>query len=377
MNLFAAAFIAATPPSPTCVALSTAVAASKAKCTTKSTAPLNNSGVSSFLNGLQIASNPGYVIIIFIVLLVVCLIYSRQYQQNKGKHRAVHNLRKNNDTKRWFFERKYAEISFIFVGILSVIVLLEINVNHWPTTTAALPIALWTVWLGYSQFIDVRNESSIDKFYERINITNRKLDEWENARKFAGPWYNDSLTIIDQEYDPVEKDKNIEQNTAYQLTMYVCLDLDNIESAIVKYQAGYMSSSNVYRSIETFTHRCAYSAAFREIARTCLDSRRGYHAVTKAVVDDILEECRKEEWEVSAKKPWPLIVTKDRSGTGLKCPICSEKSVEINKWEDSSVIGPGQEHSITFKASCKHRWKTVFSESNGRLVMETERLSDI
>jgi hypothetical protein len=136
-------------------------------------------------------------------------------------------------------------------------------------------IGLGALYLGFQQWSAARRELSLDKFYERLAATNRKLDEYRGARDFAGPWR-----------DKHEEDEDL----AYERKMYVYLELDNLEYAIAKYNLGYMSSSDAYRSLRTFRQRCDASPEFCKLALNCVSTNLGYNAQTKQAVKSSVKE---------------------------------------------------------------------------------------
>ncbi len=178
------------------------------------------------------------------------LVHHRQRLQrvSKRKTKAFDEL-KTLEIKRRLFDRRYNEVSLGLIGIGIVALAALVNMYKWNATVVTALVALAALWVGYRQFIDIRNEISIDKFYERLKITNEKMDKWPGTRQFASPWCADG-----------KKDKDIfekENNESYQLQMYVFLELDNLEYALMKYRAGYMSTENMVRSVRTFRARCA------------------------------------------------------------------------------------------------------------------------
>lgn len=130
-------------------------------------------------------------------------------------------------------------------------------------------LGLGALYLGLQQWSAARSELSLDKFYEKLAATNRKLDEYHGAREFAGPWSDSS-----------EGDEDL----AYERKMYVYLELDNLEYAIAKYNLGYMASSDAYRSLRTFRQRCHASSEFCRLASTCVETNEGYNWATKKAV---------------------------------------------------------------------------------------------
>jgi hypothetical protein len=116
-----------------------------------------------------------------------------------------------------------------------------------------------------------RNETSIDTFYARLNITNERLDSWPAARELlsAGEGY-----------------RNMSTDISYEQAMYTYLELDNLEYAMEKYRLGYMTPEQALRSLRTFRSRCE-SPAFRDLALQCCVPGRGYNPDTANVVSRV------------------------------------------------------------------------------------------
>lgn len=162
----------------------------------------------------------------------------------------------------------------VALSVIAVFVLAELFPKLFPppeSTHAAVTgvIGLGALYLGLQQWSAARSELSLDKFYEKLAATNRKLDEYHGAREFAGPWSDGS-----------EESEDL----AYERKMYVYLELDNLEYAIAKYNLGYMSSSDAYRSLRTFRQRCHASSEFCRIASVCVETNEGYNWQTKQAV---------------------------------------------------------------------------------------------
>jgi hypothetical protein len=140
-------------------------------------------------------------------------------------------------------------------------------------------IGVGALSLGFQQWTLTRGALALDKFYERLAATNQKLDEYSGAREFAGPWR-----------DNAEEDENL----AFGKKMYVYMELDNLEYAIAKYNIGYMSASNAYRSLRTFRQRCDGSLEFCKLASKCVEENLGYNEQTRQAVESSKYYCAPE-----------------------------------------------------------------------------------
>ena len=154
-------------------------------------------------------------------------------------------------------------------------------------------IALGALGLGFHQWCASRNEISLDRFYDRLEVTNRILDEHKEVRSFAGPWQS------------VEGSKNQhDEDVIYHTSMYVYRELDNLEYAIAKYKLGYMSPENALRSLRTFRVRCNLSPEFRELALMCAAANEGYDSITQEVVNKVCDKIREEECVKVGSQPF-------------------------------------------------------------------------
>lgn len=126
-------------------------------------------------------------------------------------------------------------------------------------------IAFGALIFGFQQWNESKNETSIDRYYERLTLTNSKLTDSRGlCQMFPHFW---------------------EEND-FEKTLYVYLELDNLEYAITKYHYGYMHTFIAYRSLLTFISRCQ-SAEFLKLAKTCVKGSIGYHEMTQIVVNNI------------------------------------------------------------------------------------------
>jgi hypothetical protein len=100
---------------------------------------------------------------------------------------------------------------------------------------------------GLWQWQTARNEVSMDKYYERLNIANQ--------------WWKASTPVRKMMSALSPRSENPE------VTMYVCLELDNLEYVVEKYRIGYIDDEQACRGLCAFQIRCLEAAEFRHIAR--------------------------------------------------------------------------------------------------------------
>jgi hypothetical protein len=195
---------------------------------------------------------------------------------------AQKRLRAKREIERFGFQRTFSvrHGAWIFVGgVIAVALVAGILVQELPfqlsgpeTVTAIVAVSAFI--LGYQQWNAARNEIALDKYYERLEITNQRLDEWRAARSLAGTW-------------PIaEGSQHLKEEELFQRTMYVYRELDNLEYAVVKYRLGYMSAETALRCLRTFRARCQ-SLEFRDITLKCISVNEGYEHATIEVVKEV------------------------------------------------------------------------------------------
>jgi hypothetical protein len=121
----------------------------------------------------------------------------------------------------------------------------EIDITLGVLTTGAFLIA-------YQQWREARYEQSLEKFYDRLELANRRLEKLDNTNTFD---------------------------------MYIFTELDNLEYVIEKYRLDYMSSAHAVRAKRTFYSRCEQEE-FREKALYWVGVA-GYQPTTVEVVKRI------------------------------------------------------------------------------------------
>jgi hypothetical protein len=174
-------------------------------------------------------------------------------------------------------QARFQSLVTVALIVLALAVVLAISARFPGVFTAegmresavAAVLGVGVLVLGLQQWRAARKELSLDKFYERLAATNRWLDEYEEARPFAGPWPSK-----DGESDV----------RAFRKRMYVYLELDNLEYALAKYNLGYMDLQDAYRSLRTFRQRCGASAEFCELAQECVEGNTGFNEATRLAV---------------------------------------------------------------------------------------------
>lgn len=196
---------------------------------------------------------------------------------------AISGTRKRLNTKReverFGFRRTFSvrHGAWIFIGGVTAVALvagilaqkLLFQLSGPETVTAIVAVSAFI--LGYQQWSAARNEIALDKYYERLEITNQRLDKWPAARLLAGTW------------PAADNSQHFKEEELFHRTMYVYRELDNLEYAVVKYRLGYMSSETALRCLRTFRVRCQ-SSEFRDITLKCISVNEGYEPATIEVV---------------------------------------------------------------------------------------------
>lgn len=133
------------------------------------------------------------------------------------------------------------------------------------TPLAALIAAL----IGLEEWRSAKTEAALDRFYDRLNVTNERLRIWRNPRSF-----------ISREW--------LVEDT-FEMEMYVCMELDNLEYMIQKYERGYMEPKDAYRALTCFTSRCQ-DGNFKKTA-LAVGTRGRYKTDTMKALAGICEVC--------------------------------------------------------------------------------------
>ena len=108
------------------------------------------------------------------------------------------------------------------------------------STIATAVLALGAFIVGYHQWRAARRETSMDKFYDRLNVANSRLE--------------------DVGIDP--------------FILYVYAEMDNLEYVIEKYRLGYMSPDQALRGLKAFQSRLrgVKGEDFKKLALVSLDN---------------------------------------------------------------------------------------------------------
>ena len=176
----------------------------------------------------------------------------------------------------------------LLVGV--VMIAAGFALNRWATTVFGAGItggnlvtalfALLAAIVGYRQWQASRQETSLDRFYDRLKLTNDRLNEWAAARMMLN---GQTIIAKDEEESPEAKQE-------WRRMMYVFIELDNLEYAIEKYRIGYMRPELARRALRTFRLRCTnedFRTRARDRVRNTADLE--YTTTTRDVVERVCE----------------------------------------------------------------------------------------
>lgn len=111
--------------------------------------------------------------------------------------------------------------------------------------------------VAYMQWRATRQEISIDKYYDRLDVVNKRLEV---------------LSDVDKR------------------NMYVFAELDKLEYVIKKYELGYISPDLASRALSNFRAVCRNRPEFHKSALDWVETA-GYCEETKQVVKNVCKEC--------------------------------------------------------------------------------------
>jgi hypothetical protein len=171
-----------------------------------------------------------------------------------------------------------ATISLLAVTVLAVVLGFTLHGRYRGVevkgSDVALTVAsLGALLIGYWQWRMARHEISMDKYYDRLDLANRRQD-------------GDQTSVRDM-MKPSHPELSEESP---EILMYVYAELDNLEYVVEKYRLGYMNEEQACRGLRTFQLRC-WSPQFRCITRHRVHSG-DYNSGTARVVDRVCEGIR-------------------------------------------------------------------------------------
>lgn len=146
--------------------------------------------------------------------------------------------------------RRYHRLVWVTLVSLLAAVVLVIG-YYWelpsPGQAATAIVAMAALLLGFQQWQESRHEASLDKLYERAQLSNERFIEWSEARAIVSHFWKD------------------DSDASFRKGMYVYIELDNLEYIIEKYKLGFIRTETALRGLRTFKTRCR-SKEFRDLA---------------------------------------------------------------------------------------------------------------
>ncbi len=177
-------------------------------------------------------------------------------------------LQAKEQLKRYKFNRKSSVLELatilLFLAFVSVIVWIIVemfNLERVPWSQAFTAIlSLGVATIAYRQWRGARHEISIDKYYDRLETANKRLEALD----------------IDK---PAAED------------MHVFAELDKLEYVIVKYEYGYISPVLALRAVKNFRGLCIDRKGFSDKALYWVH-QASYREITRTVVKTVCEDCQ-------------------------------------------------------------------------------------
>lgn len=165
---------------------------------------------------------------------------------------------------------------YLAVGILVAgLYFLPKEQEHWPKAVAVV-LALIGFSLTYLQWRAGRHEASFERYYDRLDLANRKFDA---ARA-----------------EECKETGSKEDLKRHLYTMFVFAELDNLEYVLEKYKLGYVRQGLAERALRGFRSRCS-DPRFCQEALSWLgqeegqERARGYERTTREIVRYITRDC--------------------------------------------------------------------------------------
>ena len=176
-------------------------------------------------------------------------------------------LEAEEELQQYKFDRRssVAELLAIVLFLACVSIIIWITVRKlglqpvpWSDAFTAI-LSLGIAIIAYRQWRAARHEISIDKYYDRLESANKRLEVLETNK-------------------PTAED------------MHAFAELDKLEYVIVKYEYGYISPVLALRALKNFHGLCMDRAGFSDIALFWVN-KASYRQITRRVVGAVCEKC--------------------------------------------------------------------------------------
>ena len=170
--------------------------------------------------------------------------------------------------KQCGFHRSSSVVELAAVVVFLMLVSIVISVVVWLFKFTPVPwsqaftavLSLGVAIIAYRQWRAARHEISIDKYYDRLETANKRLEALETDK-------------------PTAED------------MHAFAELDKLEYVIVKYEHGYISPVLALRALMNFHGLCKDRRGFSQKAAFWVDAA-SYRAITRRVVRAVCEKCQ-------------------------------------------------------------------------------------
>ena len=168
--------------------------------------------------------------------------------------------------EQYGFHKKHRIVELAIIGLIlagvslitwAIVVCLEFQRVAWSNAFTAI-LSLGIAIIAYRQWHAARQEISIDKYYDRLDVANKRLE------------------VLTDKPSPED--------------MHAFAELDKLEYVIAKYEYGYMPSILALRALNNFKGLCRDRKGFREKA-SCWVNKASYRDVTRRVVMSVCERC--------------------------------------------------------------------------------------
>jgi hypothetical protein len=169
----------------------------------------------------------------------------------------------------WRHFRSETILVLVFLALSILVIGLNLSPGEPKRLLQALATAsaLAVFGLAYLQWRAARHELSFDKYYDKLDIANRRFDSWR-------------LEVLKGNPENLQDHLN---------TMFVFAELDNLEYVLEKYKLGYVRQVLVHRALRTFRSRSA-DFDFRKRSLYWVGEQegdeveKGYHKTTRVAV---------------------------------------------------------------------------------------------
>lgn len=184
------------------------------------------------------------------------------------------------DLKKSRLVRQFRSETILVLFYLAVGILV-FGLHFLPEERENLPKAVASVLgaitfsLAYLQWRAGRQEASFERYYDRLDLANRKFDASMTEEAKGSP----------------------EDLRRHLYAMFTFAELDNLEYVLEKYKLGYVRQELAERAIRAFRSRCEDNPRFCHEALVWIGAEegqeraKGYEPTTREIVRHIIRDC--------------------------------------------------------------------------------------